>query len=360
MPPSSAQQRGTSEPADWSAWDTEPSPSSPPTRGRRILIGVLIGVLILAIAAGAVFFVLSRPPKPLLHGSATPQAAVQGFLDALAAGHADQALSFQAPGVSHNKKFLTDAVLAQAHRIDPITSIVVQAGPDTDQPTATIGASYRVGSTPANTTFSLHRGTGRTGWTIDATTITLDPSSLLKDKVPLRLAGVAVSGNSIELFPGTYRATTGLSQLDWGTDPQLSVLEIDSAATVRTKLDVRITASGRNDAARAVKKAADACLAKHDAQPGCGLQPKVKGYTFKKGTIRWRYEDADAPWPAEEFALDPTRPARATGPTDVYADLSGTCTKTARKRDCQQEVFEALFDTPSVDLTAKNLPVSWN
>ena len=349
------------ESAEWSAWDLDPSSPEPPRRRHRILIGVLIGVLVLAIAVGAVLFVLTRPPKPLLRGARTPQAAVQGFLDALAADHAEQALNFEAAGVSHNTLFLTDAVLTRAHRLDPITAIVVGAGPgpDTDDPTATIRASYRLGSEPASTTFSLHQGTDRTGWTIDTTTIQLDPSSLLKDKVPLLLAGVAVSGNSIELFPGTYRASTGLSRIDWGADPQLSVHEIDSAASVKTKLDERITTSGRKDAATAVRKAADACLAKHVAKPGCGLQPNVKGYTFKKGTIRWRYEIPDAPWPAEEFGLDPTHPARAKGPTDVYADLFATCTKTARQRECRREGFEALFDTPSVDLTAKTLKVSW-
>lgn len=344
----------------WADWSDGPSPGP---RRTRVLIGVLIGAVVLAllVTAGVVAFRVARDPARLTRGAATPQAAVQGFLDAVANDHADRALSFEAAAVPHNRTFLTDAVLARAHRQDPITAIVVGAGPaDDDETTAQIDAHYQVGSRAATTTFALHKGSGRTGWTIDQTTILLDPSALLKDRIPLLLAGVAASGTSIELFPGSYRASTGLSRLDWGADPRLTVVDFDPLTSVRTTLSPRITDDGRTDVAAAVTKASNACLTEHDARPGCGLDPNHAGYTFKKGTIRWRYDDQNPPWPTTDVELDPSRPSSATTTTEVYADLYATCSTTPRTRDCRKEGFGASFGTPSVDLTEKTLQVSWS
>ena len=345
----------------WADWTDGPSPRP---RRTRVVIGVLVGAVVLAllVTAGVVAFRVARDPARLTRGAATPQAAVQGFLDAVANNHADKALNFEAAAVPHNRTFLTDAVLARAHRQDPITAIVVGAGPagDNDQTTAEIDARYQVGSRGATTTFALHKGSGRTGWTVDQTTILLDPSALLKDKVPLLLAGVSVSGTSIELFPGTYPASTGLDRLDWGADPQLTVVDLSSLTGVQTTLSPRITDDGRTDVAAAVTKASNACLAKHVAQPGCGLDPNHAGYTFAKGTIRWRYDDQNPPWPTTDVQLDPSQRSRATSTSEVYADLYASCSKTPRTRDCRKEGFGASFGTPNVDLTEKTLHVSWS
>ncbi len=323
---------------------------------------MLIGALVVAILIGSGAIVWAELDKHPTRGGATPEAAVQGFMAALAGNHAAQALSYETEGIPHAPTFLNDAVLVTAHRADPISKITIDPAAITKATdsarvdTAQVTAHYTVGKASASTTFALHDGKGRVGWTLDQTTISLDLSSILTEKVPLRLAGKAFTGHLVELFPGTYRAGTGTKRLDWGSDPRIQVTGFDTP--VETNLHARLTSTGAKDAVAAVTKSAKACLAKHSAKPGCGLVPDTTGYTFKSSTIRWAYDDK-SPWKTDDFSQLPADPRTVTGPDNVYAELTAQCAKVARSRDCRKEGFTAIFDQPSVDLTAKTLKVTW-
>ncbi len=240
----------------WADWSAGPSPGP---RRTRVLIGVLIGAVVLAllVTAGVVAFRVARDPARLTRGAATPQAAVQGFLDALANDHADQALSFEAAAVPHNR-----------------TSSPTPSSPE---PTGTT-RSPRSWSAPVRPRRRRNDGTASRPVTRSApgqppppspctrarpnrldhrqTTIQLDPSALLKDKIPLLLAGVAVVGHVDRAvsghLPGQHRAESARL----GCRPSADGGRFRLRRQRQDHADPRITDDGRKDAATAVTKAA--------------------------------------------------------------------------------------------------------
>ena len=248
-------------------------------------ISVGVGVLMLMLVTQ---FVLSRIPPPVdpslggREGAETPQKAVQGFLDALAGGHAQDALAFAAdpPG---NTTFLTDAVLKATQKNAPITGISVKPSSTENADYVSVPVTYKIGGTAVSTSISVVNLSQ--SWYLSEVTgyINLKPLGL----VPAKVAGVDTKDAvTIEVFPGSYALAS--------TDPALSlgkaaVVVKEPGDTKEAKAKASISDKGVKKIQAAAKKKLNSCLKQKSLVPlGCGFGIAAsKGNSIKASSIKW-------------------------------------------------------------------------
>jgi hypothetical protein len=246
-------------------------------RGRSVLgwrtVGIGFAALVLVVG-GVVWFRLN-----------TAEAAVGGFLAALARGDAAAALSFAArtPG---DTSLLTDVVLAESMKMAPITDIEVAENADHD-----VVAKYRLGGAPVTATYD----TVKVGvvWKLGSVSASLQqwPGGH-SPAGSLQVNGVPAANKFLTLFPGSYIVTS--------PDDRFEVSDGDF--TVRDPADtVAINASARSltdEGVAAFVAAAEAklseCLEQATVEPeGCGLDDgDLQG--GEDWTVEWDKLSADA------------------------------------------------------------------
>ena len=121
-------------------------------RERRLRYGV--GVLVVALVIAGVVAVRGREPTgvPQVVGHAkSPAQAGMGYLTGLAQGSARAALAYLDTR-PESMVFLTDAVLAESIRLNPITDIAVLGS---SRDTNTVTVRYRIGQTRVIETYSV-------------------------------------------------------------------------------------------------------------------------------------------------------------------------------------------------------------
>jgi hypothetical protein len=216
--------------------------------------------------------------------AASASDAVQGYLDALAAGDADAALGYAASQPTDDA-LLTDEVLAAGNAIAPITSIEVE--PSTASGSADVSAHYSIGPNDVDEVFGVVETAS--GWELDqvAAEITVDRFPAIAT-----INGAAVTlGDTVTLFPGSYRT---------GTDDERYRISggtffVDSPSdTGSLKVTAALSDAGVAAVHTATQRHLNACLTQNRAMPtdGCGfginLVEQTTGKKIKAKSIRWR------------------------------------------------------------------------
>lgn len=310
-------------PPDANAWGVNPAPQTPlppyqpptPAHGTPAYAPIaaapdkpkggsiaIIAVVIVAILAAAIGIAVAMGAGGQTRGpgsggqttstsSAPRQAnsaagAVQGFLDALAAGNAADALAYAATQPD-DTTFLTDQVLAASQAIAPITNINVHTGGTTS---STVSASYQLGTKSVNASF----GTTKDGNTYKLTAVTTDLSvssglaaySALLNGVPIGESG------SITVFPGAYRVTVDNSFLTV-TDGDFTVVDPEGYFGSKT-ISVDLADDAQSKLQTAATSALRACMAEKATTTSCGFGGSVtsaagKAVAVDKNTIKWSF-----------------------------------------------------------------------
>jgi hypothetical protein len=326
---------------------TGPGAAPPsPRRGRLpILLGVVALVVIL-IGVGAAVLVRSRGAAtpaptsvPTSGGGPVPSAtsappparalasdAVTGYLKAVAAGDADAALAYAATPVPAGK-FMTDQVLAASVKRAPITQISV---PEVDDPAADmVSASYHVGKTPVTVDYGVQQVGGV--WKLTAVHKTVDLGLVRTPSIPIRMNGVKVTSDVVDVLPGTYAFSTESPQLTLGSQ---AVMVIKHPTDYASVLDLRVglSDSGRRTVVSLARKSYNACLRSRSARPkGCPFAWTNSAQRYRQGSLRWRQLGND-PFRKPNVAVIersarigiPLR-VRISGPC-TFDGVSGTCT----------------------------------
>ena len=212
----------------------QPPTEPPPKRRGKVLI--IVGALVLALIVGAIAVALlnrndpvaTQPPATASQNpsgaattapptSAPPPAAkasdaVVGYLEALAAGSASAALSYAVDPVAAGP-LLTDQVLAQSRKRAPLSGIEVP--PVDDEQATTVTAAYRLGGTAVNTVFDVVKVGDE--WKLVEVVKRVDVGLSRAKSVPMLVNGVKVSGNTVNVLPGSYAFSTGLSTISYGS-----------------------------------------------------------------------------------------------------------------------------------------------
>ncbi|HLT62214.1 MAG TPA: hypothetical protein VK020_13520 [Microlunatus sp.] len=240
----------------------------PPKKNRTkllVLLGVGVLVVILVGVIGGV--VLFRNAQEA--AAAKPPAAVQGYLEALAAGRAEAALAYGAEQPA-DTSLITDEVLKKSKDRAPLTAISVPVGKTPPQGnTTTVEASYRLGDESVTQEFTLTKVGD--DWKLVEAFATVDVSSMKLDGLPMLINGVKTEGDAVALLPGSYQLTTGLDAIGYGDDKFVvkgPADEPDLPATTAT-----LTKAGNKTFVSVAKASLKSCLAKKETNPsGCPNQ----------------------------------------------------------------------------------------
>jgi len=270
---------------------------------RRVqLVAVGIVVVLVALGGAAVRSVRgsAQVKAPAVAGQATSAAqAGLGYLTALSEADAAGALAYlELPPQS--TELVTDAVLAESVRLSPISDIVVlTSGGGHD--TGTVTMQYRLGPTRVIDTYSVTKSADGF-WRLAESAPRLGSQKLdyggfgyvpldLPDgavEAGLTLNGVAVSGGTVNLLPGSYQVGSTNTMLTSTQILRLPGLSADLLAndhglrrvdgSYETQgsfqlavLPVELTRSAQEAVAQAAAATAAQCLTEVQAKTSCSL-----------------------------------------------------------------------------------------
>jgi len=260
-----------------------------------LIVGIIVLVVLIIVAIFG-FHVFSSnqndPSKPVPAGQATTaEAAVRGYLQALAAGNSADALAFvdapTSPAVVDNS-LLTDAVLAAGNAINPITNINV---PKSTSSTA-VTATYSIGSKAVTASYFVTKS-GKYYMLSQGTTLTVMP--LIDDGVTVSINGVAIKSQSAELamFPGSYVVTVDNPLLTVTNGSFIVTSPTGTPDTSSMSLDLSTDAQAKfQDAA---KTQLDSCMAEKAMETSCGFgfsasdEDTGNSIDIDNSTIQWIY-----------------------------------------------------------------------
>lgn len=335
---------------------TGPGPGGPPAAGpppagnrvRLVIIGAVVLALIL-VGIGAAVVVRSRavagpdpiPSSPAQPGSVPPSSAppagplaseaVAGYLTALAAGDAKGALAYAARPLPAGP-FLTDAVLAESTKRAPITDIAV---PPVDDPLATtVTAGYRIGGTAVRAAYGVEQVGGQ--WKLSSVFKTLDLSLVRRPSLPIRINGVKVTSDSVDVLPGSYAFSPESPNLTLGSKAVVTVRDPGDYANV-LDLGFNLSRTGRDKVVQLAKQRYGQCLKARVTRPkNCPFRwtGKVAGASFREGSVRWTRTGSD-PW-AKPKVVMLDKAARIQIPLRVR--IAGTCSIKGASGTCSAKV----------------------
>ena len=284
--------------------DTDgPLPRRNQARFRLILIGSLVLVLIVV----GVVFAINKPSTP---GKAkTPLGAVQGYMQALAHGHAADALAFIEDPPTDDP-FLTDAVLEFGLAINPITDIVITMSPDDPADATSVLAEYTIGHIKVSETLDLDSRDGF--WFITdgiygpSAAIYRSPFMELPNNFSISLNGVPLEGmdlTDVYLFPGTYKYQTTHPMITISDDT--FVISSGQYHVINKESKLVLTAQAQSDVAALVNANLTKCLSDKSLTTLCGigtnvLVPKKAASRIDSSTISW---SAPTLIEADQFSL---------------------------------------------------------
>jgi len=299
-------------------------PTTPPPAKKKTGLIILIGVLVLALAAFAIYWFVLRNANPDIHGAdtptdttpaVTPESTVQDYLQALARGDADTALTYAATPPS-NPTFLTNEVLAASIAAGAITNIAVTPDPAGDQTQAHVTAKYSIGSKPVTATYDVKLYGNR--YLIINATRQVDLSIVFTPNIGMALNGASMdrSGlSSVDLFPGSYQFTTTNPLLLLNPD-HFVITDTNAFPSVSTTPILSDTA--QETLAATAKSSLDSCLKEKAIVTSCrfGFTGLEGNATPNLNTITWKITSGSDDFSKTDFQ-------QASGdPTTAGADVS--------------------------------------
>jgi len=275
--------------------------------------------------------------------------AVQGYLEAIAAGDAQAALAFASTAPT-DTTFLTNEVLAASNKTAPIRAINV---PEVDDEYAyRVAASFTMGKQAINTDFSVEKDGDV--WKLRDVAADLDLQSRRSKTLPMLINGVNVETDKVLLFPGSYTFTTGNKYVDYGKSNTLVLKSPTEYPDGLSDIQATLTSAGDTAVTNAVEDSVKKCMKSKDLKnPGCPNNvTKVTGNVKpKEGTFKWTY-DKDA-LDNMKPRLDYDNPAVAEASVYLGMKAEGEC----KGGSCRITPYTS--PKPVVNMTQDPLKVVW-
>jgi hypothetical protein len=226
-------------------------------------------------------------------GAASPAEAVKSYLEALAAGDAEKALSYQ-KGEPASKDLLTDEVLQKQIAKMPITDIRILDGASeqTDLGLARVHVAAKFGDNLSDAMIMTSKIDG--GWKLDGVVkLTLPPPIRPTDaRNTLTLFGKPVLKSAAPyVFPGylEFASNNPYITVAIGKPVLLEDLSLDMGYP---RLQYALNREGQDAAMQAVADAFAACERSHSIRPpGC---PQGLIWDGVEGTVQWGRTDLRA------------------------------------------------------------------
>lgn len=274
-----------------------PTLGVPPQKSRKGLIIALAAVVVIAIVGFVGFRVVSGEGVAGIGGTQalSPKETVQQYLDALAAGDAEKALSFGASQPA-NSDLLTNDILSKQNAKLPLTNIRVL---DADTTTESIGISrvhvaVNFGTVVDDVELPLKKN-GDGQWKLENAVIKLDAppgGGSMKSLDTVTVFGKNFKSGSLYLFPGYMEVGSTNPNLTVTADP---ILLKGLAAYSSSYLDAKVELSDMGS--QAIQQQLSEAFAKCQSSsllnpPGCPT--KVSAYDAADavdGTVQWGKAD---------------------------------------------------------------------
>ena len=280
-------------------------------------------------------------------GAVRPSDAVEGYLQALAAGDAVAALSYAADPAPTGP-LLTNDVLVESSERAALTEVQVPAVDD--QNATSVSATYTLGDSAVSESFDVVKVAD--SWKISRAVKDLDLSFIIDGSVPVKINGVTVDQDSVAVLPGSYSFTTGLPYVGYGSKNVVLVkspyVEADTY-----RIQSQLTKSGKKAVISAAKKRYNTCLDVNSLNPkNCPIKFK-SNYDYKKSTINWQQVGGD-PFRKADVTFGGTQ-ARVEIPLKLK--LTAGCTSQGRAGNCSGTLSGKAVAV--VKVTSKPLEVKW-
>lgn len=341
--------------------------AAPPPPGRRTGLplaailaivggGVLLLVLVV-IVGGIALIAASRSGSGAAASSATPQSVVRSYLTAIAAGRASTAHRYLT-GDEAESPLLTAAVLQQSRSIAPISGVSVGKGTATDY-SADVPARYRIGSRTVTATFHLYKQDS--GYVITSGLGRIPASYLKGLDVTVNGFRTTMPDDGLRVFPGAYRIAIASPSLTLAGDDEIDLTGPDQTLQYDL-LKPKLSDAGLATFRKLVKASVKRCLAQRTLAAGCGLSitsPLRDGVRVDQGSLR---RSSTPELEAKLDHLEPTpdldTPSLMSAGVFESPEVKATGTRNGVHGSFSL-LFGPTFGTAYVDMSAKDLKVSW-
>jgi len=324
-----------------------PPAGPPPKKKNRTWLIVLIAVLVVLLAAAGLVYVLvfrhqpGDQPTVAASQDPGPVEAVTGFLQAVAQGQADQALTYLAHTPT-NTTFLTNDALAPVAgqmTVGDVTEPNWVAG----ETTATVTGEFGINGAAESVQYSLTSTSN--GWRLSASAL---PTVILSDYVSpgtgVTLNGIAVSDADLKagvpLFPGPYQLALTNPFLALATGA-FTVTDQADFSTMSRYDNVTLAADAPAQLASAAQAKLDACLASQEMMPtdcGFGFSSLENGATPNLSTLHFTLQSSDLSSATWQLAPGSSLQATATVSISIQGDVNDTSGNQYRGTDALQSV----------------------
>lgn len=323
-------QFGAAGPSPYGAPAAAPStgagvpPTGPaPTNNRKpLIIGIIAVVVVLMLIAGAVvvFRVLGSKPSMEPEKVSKSTDAVQGYLEALAAGDADKAKQY-AMNPPAESALLTNDFLKASLAKNPITEIQVPEESDYGA-TAFVSATYKIGSTVVQGSYDVTKV--GTVWKLNDVVASAKRPTYW-GSFPVTINDVVVPTGSIALFPGTYALGTGTSLLGF-TTPSFTVESPTDYLSGFSSSRPELTDKGTSTMIAKSQEWLTKCLAVQETNPkDCGMDtPLPNNATLAVGTMKRTLSGSGTPFSSATPRLDMDDPSKVTISAYISITLEAT------------------------------------
>lgn len=250
--------------------------------------------------------------------------AVKGYLEALAAGDIDKAVSYGPVGGGSRALLVPDALKASLAAA-PITNINVTAA---DATASTIHASYQLGTQAVVSDFKVAKKDDG-NWQLAASTTTVRLPAKRTDNVPLIINGQTIGPVvELELVPGSYTMTTGLPYLAYQSSTKITVNDLSYTKPI-SELPVDVTAEGKDALVQAAQASLAACIDYQQlSPPNCPLaeptNKPVVPQTIKRDMV------VGDPIGNAQWVVDSSNASVASALIEVRYKISATFTDGSR------------------------------
>ena len=268
---------------------------APKKRRKGPLIGLVAGgvALVLVIAAVAAIFLTQKaaPASTEPDKVTKATAALQGYLQALAAGDADKAKQY-AMNPPADSPLLTNDFFAASIAKNPITEI--QVDPQNDSGTsAYLTANYKIGGKLVQGNYQLTKVAKL--WKLNSVVTTVDRPTYW-GTLGVTINGTAAPTSQLSFFPGVYQLGTGTSLLAF-EQPAFTVNSPGDYVSGLSTTGPALTDAGKKAMIAKSQEWLTQCLAVQDTNPkDCGMNtPLPDGATLASGSLK-RVVDATAPF----------------------------------------------------------------
>jgi hypothetical protein len=316
-----------------------------PRKVRRTPLLIGAAVLVLALIGGIVWAAPSLFPSMFAPArNATPKAAVETYLNALASADAATAIKAAVTPPTETA-LLTNEILAASQKRAPITKIVVKEA--SGSTSAVVPVTYQLGSKAVTASFP----TQKIGNEWRLVTITRDVQLSGIDQVAVTLNGAPVTETQhLTLFPGSYLLASANDRLSVSGGEFLVQSPSDFA---NPTLSVTISDKGMADARTATQAFLNACVKKKELVPtGCGFGVSSAGVKVK--SVTWQITSGAKALKTATFRTESSQPYVAT--VYPYIQLKANVVDSSGRRYTGTDVITVA----KADLSSPDVLVTFN